>query len=131
MKRLIILALVCLSGCSNKPYDKFIGDWSYSGSGKLLTVTLTCTIDLSITKKDNSYILSTLNLTLNPSVFNMTGGEFFKNAKLTIKDENTLITPKLPNGSSMIIGYVKDGNHLSLDPNPCNGISAGGLLNKK
>jgi hypothetical protein len=133
MSKLVIgvVLLLGLSACSKAPQDKFIGSWNYSGSGKLMTVPLKCAIDLTIVKNDKSYTLSTLSLNLNPSVFGLNGGEFFRDAALTIKDDNTLITPKLPNGSPITITYLKDSNQVSLNPNPCNGITSGGLLNKK
>lgn len=133
MRKLIIASciLIGLSACSKAPQDKFVGTWNYSGTGKLMTVPLKCAIDLTIVKNDKTYTLSSLSLHLNPSVFGLNGGEFFKNAALTIKDDTNMLTPALPNGSPIVITYLKDSNQISLNPNPCNGITSGGLLDKK
>lgn len=132
MGKLIIYGclLISLTSCGKAPQDKFIGSWNYSGNGKLMTVPLNCSINLTITKENNSYILSTLSLQLNPAVFNLNGGEFFHNVPLTIKDDTTMLTPALPQGSPIIITYLKDSEQISLNPNPCNGISKDGLLKK-
>ena len=132
MRKLIISACVLfsLSACSKAPQDKLVGSWNYSGSGKLMTVPLKCAIDLTIVKNDKSYTLSTLSLHLTPSVFGLNGGEFFHNASLSIKDDTTVLTPNLPSGSPITISYLKDTNQISLNPNPCNGITTGGLLSK-
>ena len=126
-----ICILLCLSGCGKAPQDKFIGTWSYTGSGKLMTVPLNCSIDLSIVKKNKTYILSNLSLHLNPSVFGLNGGEFFHDAELSVKDDNTMSTPTLPSGTPIIITYLKDSNQIALNPNPCNGITPAGMLSKK
>ncbi len=124
-------AAVILSACGNPPQDKFIGKWSYNGNGKLMTVPLKCSIDLEISKgtDKNTYILNSLKFRLSPSVFGMSGGEFFNNVKLKIKDEETMITPALPSGSDIVI-TLKDTNQIALTPNPCNGIATDGLLDK-
>ena len=133
MKNLIITAcgLLVLAGCSKAPQDKFIGKWTYSGSGKLMTIPLKCSIDLEISKNADSktYILNSLKLHLTPAVFGMSGGEFFNNAKLTIKDDTNMVTPALPTGTDIVI-TLKDTNQIALSPNPCNGITSDGLLNK-
>lgn len=126
------IVLICLSACSKQPQDKFIGSWNYVGSGKLMTIPLKCAIDLTVVKNDKSYTLTTLSLHLTPSVFGLSGGEFFHNANLTIKSDNVMLTPILPSsGTPITITYLKDTNQLSLNPDPCNGITSGGLLNKK
>ena len=126
-----IFTVLVLSACSNQPQDKFIGKWNYSGNGKLMTVPLKCSIDLEISKSTGSkvYILNTLKLHLSPAVFGMNGGEFFNNVQLQIKDDTTMITPALPSGSNMAI-TLKDTNQIVLSPNPCNGITSDGLLDK-
>lgn len=133
MKSVTIAACMAfaLSACGDAPQDKFIGSWNYSGSGKLMTVPLKCSIDLEITKNNESktYILNSLKLHLSPSVFGMSGGEFFNNVQLRIKDDTTMVTPALPSGSNIVI-TLKDTNQISLNPNPCNGITSDGLLNK-
>ena len=123
--------VLILSACSKSPQNKFIGSWNYSGSGKLMTVPLKCSIDLVINKnvESNVYILTSLRLHLSPSVFGMNGGEFFNNVKLQIKDDVTMVTPALPSGTSITI-TLKDTNQVALTPNPCNGITDDGLLNK-
>lgn len=133
MKYLAIMmcATSFLSACGNAPQDKFIGKWNYSGNGKLMTVPLKCSIDLEISKsvESKTYVLNNLTLHLSPSVFGMNGGEFFNNVKLQVKDDTTLITPALPSGTPIAI-TLKDTNQIALTPNPCNGITNDGLLNK-
>jgi hypothetical protein len=132
MKNLIILSSLILFGCSKAPQDNFIGSWSYSGKGKLMTVPLTCSINLKITKEDKQYKLENLSLDLNPTVFGLSGGVFFHDAILNIKDNNTMLTPVLPSsGTPITLTYDKQTKQLTLNPNPCNGITTGNTLTKK
>lgn len=133
VKKMLVVAcaILALSACSKSPQDKFVGKWTYSGSGKLMTIPLKCSIDLEISKniETKSYTLDTLNLHLTPSVFGLGGGEFFKAAKLTIKDDKNMLTPALPSGAPIVI-TLNDNNQIQLNPNPCNGITSDGYLSK-
>jgi hypothetical protein len=123
--------IIALVACSRSPQDRFIGKWTYSANGKLMTIPLKCSIDLEISKdsKTKAYILNTLSLHLTPAVFGLNGGEFFKNAKLSIQDNNTMLTPALAHGSPIKI-ILNSSKQIQLIPNPCNGIAVDGILSQ-